>query len=225
MKLNIEPIRSWFGFTRRERRSTFILLIIAFLVLGLRIAVPEKNIELKELTETISFNEKNVMNKADPVEKSVMSYRKNTYPAGNTKYSTGNQKRPLINLNSCDTSQLISLPGIGTVLSLRIIKYRNLLGGYASVDQLREVYGLPPETFDLIKGRVYADTTLLTRININTAGYKELSRLPYFEKYEVTAILKYKELKGRIEGISDLTDNKLIPPEKALKVRPYLDFE
>ena len=49
----------------------------------------------------------------------------------------------------------------------------------------------------------------VVRININSADYKDLSRLPYFEKYEVTAILKYRELKGRIEGINDLTDNKL----------------
>ena len=82
------------------------------------------------------------------------------------------------------------------------------------------------ETFELIKERVFADSTLIViRININTAGYKELSRLPYFENYEVTAILKYRELKGRIEGINELVDNKLIPAEKVPKVRPYLNFE
>jgi DNA uptake protein ComE-like DNA-binding protein len=70
-----------------------------------------------------------------------------------------------------------------------------------------------------------ADTTLINRINVNTAAYKELSRLPYVEKYEVTAILKYRELKGKIEGINDLAVNKLIPVEKVPKVRPYLRFE
>ena len=117
------------------------------------------------------------------------------------------------------------MPGIGPVLSVRIIKYRNLLGGFAKVDQLREVYGLSSETFDLIKGRVYADSAEVVRININEAAYKDLSRLPYFENYEVTAILKYRELKGRIAGMNELTENKLISTEKAVKIRPYISFE
>jgi len=225
MKLNIEPIRNWFGFTRRERRSTFILLIIAFLILGLRYTVPEKNLEIMDISDSILFDEGStpVRSTEEGRSKSVSSPK---YASKESIHERSvYQKNPVINLNSCDTSQLISLPGIGPVLSVRIIKYRNLLGGFATVDQLREVYGLSAETFDLIKGRVIADTTLINRININTAAYKELSRLPYFEKYEVTAILKYRELNGRIEGVNDLTVNKLIPVEKVPKVRPYLRFE
>ena len=84
---------------------------------------------------------------------------------------------------------------------------------------------MPAETYDLIKGRVYVDSLAVIRININTAGYKEISHIPYFEKYEVTAILKYRELKGPISGMSDLIENKLITIDKADKVRPYLKFE
>ena len=76
-----------------------------------------------------------------------------------------------------------------------------------------------------LKDRFLADSTLITRININSATYKELLRFPYFEKYEVSAILKYRELKGRIKGIQDLTDNKLITVEKARKVGPYLKYD
>lgn len=224
MKLNIEPFRNWFGFTRRERRSTFILLVIAFLILGLRYTVPEKNIEIKDLSDSIPLFEEIAATGSIQEEKTKVYERANYGSVESVRSRPVYQKRQLIDLNSCDTAQLISLPGIGPVLSVRIIKYRNLLGGFASVEQLREVYGLSAETFDLIKGRVIADTTLITRIDINSAGYKELARLPYFEKFEVSAILKYKELKGRIEGINDLTDNKLIPVEKVPKIRPYLTF-
>jgi DNA uptake protein ComE-like DNA-binding protein len=224
MKLNIEPIRNWFGFTRRERRSTFILLVIAFLILGLRYTVPEKNLEIKDISDSILYIEKSITKGNIQQEKAKSDFRAKPDPLGSPGARTLYQKRPLINLNSCDTSQLISLPGIGPVLSLRIIKYRNLLGGFASVEQLKEVYGLSAETFSIIKARVFADSSDVQKININEAVYKDLSRLPYFEKYEVTAILKYRELKGRIEGINELTDNKLIPVEKVPKVRPYLSF-
>jgi DNA uptake protein ComE-like DNA-binding protein len=225
MKLNIEPIRNWFGFTRRERRSTIILLIIAFLILGLRYTVPKRNLEIRDISDSILYVEEGLTSSKIEEER-PKSFNRTKYTSNEIlQERPGYQKRPVINLNSCDTSQLISLPGIGPVLSVRIIKYRSLLGGFASVDQLKEVYGLSPETFELIKERVMADTTLINRINVNTAAYKELSRLPYFEKYEVTAILKYRELKGKIEGINDLAVNKLIPVEKVPKVRPYLRFE
>jgi DNA uptake protein ComE-like DNA-binding protein len=108
------------------------------------------------------------------------------------------------------------------VLSARIIRYRNLLGGFASVKQLREVYGLPEETFNLVSGRLTADSLLIKKININTADFKQLIRLPYIDRYNVNSILKYRELKGRIEDINELVDNKLVTKEKFMKVRSYL---
>ena len=65
----------------------------------------------------------------------------------------------------------------------------------------------------------------IRKININTADYRQLLRFPYFEKYEIAAILKYRELMGKITGMNDLVNNKLIAAEKAGKVMPYLDFE
>lgn len=134
------------------------------------------------------------------------------------------RQKTLIDINNCDTSELIALPGIGPVLSARIIKFRNLLGGFANIDQLQEVYGLPEETYMLIRGAFFIDTLAITRIRLNSAGYNEIARLPYFERYEVTAILKYRELNGNINNISDLTGNKILTSEKAIKVMPYLEF-
>ncbi|NJO73705.1 MAG: helix-hairpin-helix domain-containing protein [Leptolyngbyaceae cyanobacterium RM1_406_9] len=45
-------------------------------------------------------------------------------------------------VNEADTIQLIRIYGIGSKLSQRIIKYRNQLGGFISISQLQEVYGL-----------------------------------------------------------------------------------
>jgi competence protein ComEA len=228
MKINFEPFKAWFGFTRRERRATFILLVILIIVLVLRVVVPEKNADIEDVTAGLSFYSD--LKKADVVkEKSREKFVPFSKSISDTPVKKKNYvryaKKASLDLNTCDTAQLIALPGIGPVLSARIIKYRNLLGGYASVSQLNEVYGLPPETYELIKDRLFADTSLLKRININSAGYKDLTKLPYFEKYEVQAILKYRELKGRIGGMNEMVENKLIPFEKGPKVKPYLKFE
>lgn len=228
MKIDLEPLKSWFGFTRRERRASFILLIILIIVLVFRVVVPEKTTEIKDITASLSFcSDQNKSDAAkENVKDKIVPYKRSPSDTPVRKRSsTGYLKKSPMDLNSCDTAQLIKLPGIGPVLSARIIKYRNLLGGYATVSQLSEVYGLPPETYELIKDRLFADTTLLVRIDINTAGYKDLSKLPYFEKYEVQTILKYRELKGRIGGVNEMVENKLIPFEKGLKVKPYLKFE
>jgi DNA uptake protein ComE-like DNA-binding protein len=224
MKLNTEPIKNWFGFSRRERRSSAVLVILLIIILMLRLAIPDKSIIVEDVTASVSDLRKVSGPREGTSEKPVPLVKVRTYPAKKEQIVLKKPQRKLIDLNSCDSALLVTLPGIGPVLSVRIIKYRKLLGGFASVNQLKEVYGLPPETFEIIKGKVFADTSAINVININTAGYKELSDIPYLENYEVKSILKYRELTGRISAIKDLTENKLITVEKAEKVKPYINF-
>jgi competence protein ComEA len=284
MKINSEPVKNWFGHSRRERRSSFILLIITIIILAVKYIVPEKNTEVYSIStgnagisdsgnltngdqpsaDSLFYFDPNsasydtlIKLGLDPKTASTLiSYRKNggifrtpqdlkkvygidektagklvpfveiakDTSSGKRKYSNQRQS-PKLDINNCDSASLDRLPGIGPVLASRIIKFRKLLGGFANIEQMKEVYGLSVETYELISGRIFADTSLLVKIPINTTDYKVLVKIPYLEKYEVTAILKYRELKGRIMSISDLTENKLITVEKAVKVRPYLKFE
>ena len=284
MKINTEPVRNWFGYSRRERRASFVLLIILIIIIVLRYLVPEKNVAISEIPvykmETGSGDENlpedsNANNTAfsfDPntasydtlirlgldskTASTLISYRnkggkfrfasdiKKVYGISesqaqkliplvevsrdsstkirNTSYQ---KQRTRIDLNNCDSLTLERLPLIGPVLSARIIKYRKRLGGYVRIDQLKEVYGLPEETYNLIEGSLFIDSLAIKRIKVNLAEYTELSHIPYLGKYEATAILKYRELKGRITSVAELVENKLITNEQAVKVQPYMDFE
>ena len=235
MKLNSEPVKNWFGFTRRERRSTSILMVIIIIIILLRYVLPEQNIEIEnwgtmlpdtQIIHEISVPDISFGSRSYTVDQDTVSYDTHIKHGFVAKGAdTQVREKPLLDINSCDSLSLVALPGIGPVLSARIIKFRNLLGGFANVEQLKEVYGLPEETYEIIKGRLFADSSGLRKININSGGYRELSRIPYLEKYEITSILKYRELKGRIGGIGDLTDNKLLTTEKAIKAGPYMNFE
>ena len=210
---SFEPFKNWFGYTRRERRASFILLVLIVAVTFIRFIIPDKKITYEETILKIPENQNEInINKTEAIYRNSKSSR--------ISYQ---QRKPKIDLNSCDSASLEALPGIGPVLSARIIRYRNLLGGFASVSQLSEVYGLPEETFNMISGRLTADSSAIKRININTADYKQLIRLPYFDKYEVAAILKYRELKGRIGDLNEMVENKLITKEKLIKIRSYLN--
>ena len=205
---------NWFGYSRRERRSTFILLNIIVIIMGIRYLYPSGENSLKiipvELTENMADN--SLIIQDTPII------------AGKKASGTVVRKRPLLNLNICDSVSLEALPGIGPVLSSRIIKYRNLIGGYVSVVQLKEVYGLPDETFDLISERIMADSLTIRKIRINEWDFKQLIRHPYLQKSEVSAILSYRELNGKISSVDDMIDNNLISPETAVKIKPYLEF-
>lgn len=209
-----EPFKEWFGYSRRERRASFILLILILVVAGARFVFPGHKITFERI------NTENNEYLTDTAEKMIIS------PVEYKRENHAVTKKPvrIIELNSCDSVSLEALPGIGPVLSARIIKYRNLLGGYASVEQLREVYGLTEDTYNIICGRLSADTSAIRKIKINTADYRQLIRLPYFEKEEVSAILKYRKENGRIGSIIEIIENNLISREKAVKVRAYLVF-
>jgi len=214
------------------------LLLIVIIIIGFRYVIPDTANPIEDLTDSLLIAGNTITK--DTVTKyktysSVSSSINSKFFASysgkkisrsivqkGSQYSSKQQQ--IIEINRSDSATLVRLPGIGPVLSARIIKYRNLLGGYARVEQLNEVYGLPPETFELIKNRITADSTFITRININTTDYKELSQIRYLDKYELSSILKYRQLKGKIEGMTELVDKKIISKEKALKVGPYLKF-
>jgi DNA uptake protein ComE-like DNA-binding protein len=127
-----------------------------------------------------------------------------------------------IELNSADSTELMKLNGIGAVYANRVIKYRNLLGGFYSTSQLLEVYNFSLETFNKIESSIYVDTLLVKKIRINFAEYPEMLRHPYLNKDQVTAILKYRNQNGSFQDIFQLKTTGLVDPETFSRIRPYL---
>ena len=129
----------------------------------------------------------------------------------------------LIELNSSDTIELKGLPGIGSVFSARIVGYRELLGGYYQQEQLMEVYGFSPETYNTILPLISIDTNLIRKLNLNSSEFRDLLRHPYLNKYQTEAILQYRKLQGGFKNLNELIQNNLLPDEVFIKVRPYLE--
>lgn len=130
----------------------------------------------------------------------------------------------LVEINTADTSQLIGLPGIGSKLAKRIVEFRTKLGGFYSLEQLNEVYGLKPETISIILPKLRLDETTIKLIDINTADFKTLEQHPYLDRNQAAAIVEYRKHHGNYGGIPDLS-KVLVLDETALnKIKNYIKF-
>jgi DNA uptake protein ComE-like DNA-binding protein len=127
-----------------------------------------------------------------------------------------------VELNSTDSLGLIKLNGIGPTYARRILKYRQMLGGYYSKKQLMEVYGFTPENYNLIESKVLVDTTKIEKIRINFAEYKDFIKHPYFNKKQVEAILKFREKNGSFKEIAQIKSAGLIDESTYNRIYPYL---
>lgn len=55
-----------------------------------------------------------------------------------------------INLNTCTAQELMSVDGIGEARAAAIISYREQIGGYTSVEEIKNISGIGETTFNAI---------------------------------------------------------------------------
>ncbi len=146
-----------------------------------------------------------------------------TKTATNT-YSKPSASTQKIDVNTADTTALISLPGIGSKLASRIILYREKLGGFYTIDQVGETYGISDSTFQLIKPRLVITTAAVRKININTASVSEL-KMPYIPYNVANAIFQYRTHNGLFKTVDDLKKIPIIDEPLFRKIVPYMTIE
>jgi competence protein ComEA len=140
------------------------------------------------------------------------------------EFNTKPKKATRIKLNNASIEDLTKLKGIGVKFAERIIKFRDKLGGFHSVEQLREVYGLPIETIDSIINQCEIGNRELTRIMINQLEASELAKHPYIDYKTANLVVKYREQHGVYHSIQDLRKLQGLSKEFVDKIEPYLNF-
>jgi len=131
----------------------------------------------------------------------------------------------LVELNSADSISLTKIKGIGRSFARRIILYRNLLGGFYSINQLSEVYGLNNELISTIRPNIWIDSLAVKRININMVTYEELKNHPYLTDYQAKSIVYYRSKRGSFVSLTEVLESKLLPEDRFIKIKPYLTLK
>lgn len=124
-------------------------------------------------------------------------------------------------VNSADEMAFQKIRGIGPAFSQRIIKFRKALGGFHSIEQIGETYGLPDSTFQSIKSQLILDDKEINQLDINQASKEVLQKHPYINFKEAKAITLYRE-KHPFESLEDLQKLPQIKGDRLKKMMPYL---
>ena len=142
--------------------------------------------------------------------------------AGPKKSRTGSGVR---DLNTATAEQLQTVRGIGPVLSERIVKFREALGGFLAASQLEDVYGLSPE----VASRVHKAFPLhsipsVEKVNLNRASAEELSEILYLTRQMARDIVAYRDRVGAFGSLNDLRQLQSLPADKIDRIALYLQL-
>jgi competence protein ComEA len=126
-------------------------------------------------------------------------------------------------INEADTVTLKSVYGIGTKLAERISKFRSGLGGFVSLNQLSEIYGLDTAVVSRLKKRAFIkDEFVPKKINLNTTTETDMSAHPYISKSAAKAIVAWRFQHGPFHDVNEIKNLTLLKSEDIVKIIPYL---
>ena len=149
--------------------------------------------------------------------------RESNYKQSLSRVKSGDVERA-VEVNSADSATLVAINGIGPKSASEIIKYRDLLGGYHSAEQIKELKCVTNDNFVKFLPKISCDSCKISKIDINFATPKELERHPYISAQALRRIIKQRQLKGGWSRIEEMTEQNILSKEEAKRLAPYLRF-
>lgn len=185
-------------FTRSEQRAVvyLTLLLIALAGVSLWVETPvqsahggEGDLLLADSLAALYFAQSDSFSKRE---------------ANRPDYQSPRRVVERIDMNRADTADFARLPGIGAVLSRRIVKYRSLLGGFVEKRQLLEVYGIDSQLYRRCIPYLRVDTLSVVKLDVNRDSFGRFLRHPYLEAADVELLFQYRKQQGTIDSLSEI---------------------
>jgi competence protein ComEA len=131
--------------------------------------------------------------------------------------------REIVELNTADSLSIVYLKGIGPSFTKRIIKYRTMLGGFHSVSQLRDIYGMTDSLFLTLSSQIKLDPNAVVKIPINAIDFNSLRKHPYFNFQLAQAIVNFRLKHGKLTE-DDIKNLGVFSEDKLKLILPYMSY-
>jgi competence ComEA-like helix-hairpin-helix protein len=246
--------KDFFYYQERDKRGILLLLILIALVSGLHFfwkksaAPPPGSLESDSLKTAFEEFQKTLIEDENTKRTEAYEQRKQAYyeqrnnrsytyndrnrqPYEKKKYPGSTYQKPeklspgqSILINEADTSDWKKVPGIGSGYAKRIVKYRELLGGFVSEEQLKEVYGFSEELFAQVRSYFKTDSHV-RKLAVNQLPFEQLRTHPYLNYKQAKTIVDLRQRRGKINSIKTLQLLEEFPEGDIKRLAPYLSFE
>jgi len=160
-----------------------------------------------------------------PPRQVVTASRREEAPSAYNKTENTALPTEKADLNLADTAALRAVYGIGPKLSQRIVKFRDILGGFSHNRQLAEVWGLDSAVVERVLQRFEVKGEVLRSLNLNTATEDELKAHPYIDSRIARLIVRYREQHGPYPSPEAVKEIKILTDEQFQKMLPYLSVK
>jgi DNA uptake protein ComE-like DNA-binding protein len=230
-----KQVRHYFQISRRE--SNGVIVLVPLIVIAMFAPTVYKSLT-RSITSSIVlnrvvFDSLTVEIKKDSVKRIVdtkLKYEQWNKVRRPRKKEKGNyyifKKLDPFDLNKADTAQLKKIRGIGSILSNRIVKYRDLLGGFVDKQQLKDVYNLSDSTLVMLDSLTFIQYPLtIRRISINSSSAKELMRHPYITPKNAWAIVNYRQQHESFSDLNEIRNIHALDEATLAKIIPYLSLQ
>jgi competence protein ComEA len=135
------------------------------------------------------------------------------------------KKLSVYRVNSVTKKELSEMSGISYKIARRIVAYRNKLGGFNSLRQLKEVQNLPDKEYSILKSRLIINRSKIVKVKINTISRFELKKHPYLTAKQASTIVNYRKKIGSYDNVDSFRKVYGLTEKDITKLSPYLSFE
>ena len=222
-------MNNFLTFTKGERVAIIVLAAVIFLIIAANffvakhpsnVNIPSHNLDsimaLHDAAVEKYYNSQQTMVNRQQTFKKVAETQRDKIAKSQRNKETKTEKKvqqpnanslsskalvqKQVSLNSADTTELKSLPGIGSFFARNIVEYREKLGGFIEKEQLLEIYAFDTIRMSNIENLIVIDSIELRKVNINNDDFKTILRHPYIEYDDVKKIVNHRENKGMIKN-------------------------
>ena len=229
-------------FSKRERHALLFIVCCYMCIHGFEYLILKHHYQEQKLRENICsvliskthlhFADDSLENEKKPklnrefyIKKEFASLKKDSIPQ---KQNFTPSAKPFlsgpsrIEINAADSAEWNSLPGIGDYMTKSILNYRNALGGFIHIDQLKNMRQMRPETFEKIKDHIWCDAKKITPLAINSADAYTLSKNPFLNYSQAKTIVAYREKHGPFLNFEAIAQMGILDDLTITALRPYL---